>query len=40
MKRHPILIAAIVLGAFAVIGTGLVVATHHLTAERITANER
>lgn len=40
MNKAPILIAAGVLGAFAVGGVGLVAITHDLTAERIAANER
>jgi len=40
VKRYPILIAAVLLGIFAIIGTGLVVATHHFTDARIAENER
>ena len=40
MNKAPILIAAIVLGAFAVGGVGLVAITHDLTAERIASNEQ
>jgi electron transport complex protein RnfG len=40
MNKAPILIAAFILGAFAVGGVGLVAITHQLTAERIAANER
>jgi electron transport complex protein RnfG len=40
MSKLPILIAAFILGAFAVGGVGLVAITHELTDERIAANER
>lgn len=40
MSKTPILIAALILGAFAVGGVGLVAVTHELTNERIAANER
>jgi len=40
MNKIPILIAAGILGAFAVTGVGLVAVTHKLTDERIAANER
>ncbi len=40
MNKAPVLIAAFILGAFAVGGVGLVAITHELTAERIAANER
>ena len=40
MNKQPILIAAFILGAFAVAGVGLVAVTHAFTAERIAANER
>ncbi len=40
MVRHPVVLAAFVLGLFAVVGTSLVALTHDLTAERIAANER
>ena len=40
MSKVPILIAAFILGAFAVGGVGLVAITHELTDERIAANER
>ena len=40
MRNNPILIAGLLLGAFAVGGVGLVAVTHDLTSERIAANER
>jgi electron transport complex protein RnfG len=40
MNKIPILVAAGILGAFAVGGVGLVAITHELTDERIAANER
>ncbi len=40
MNRRPVLLAALVLGGFAFIGTGLVVVTERLTAERIEQNHR
>lgn len=40
MNKAPILIAALILAAFAVGGVGLVATTHELTGERIAANER
>ncbi|MEN8178197.1 MAG: electron transport complex subunit RsxG [Pseudomonadota bacterium] len=40
MARHPIVIAAFILGAFAVAGTSLVAFTHDFTKERIAFNER
>ncbi|MEA3274542.1 MAG: electron transport complex subunit RsxG [Pseudomonadota bacterium] len=40
MKKAPVLIAAFILGAFAVGGVGLVAITHELTDERIAANVR
>lgn len=40
MSIKPILIAAFVLGTFAVGGVGLVAVTHDLTSERIAANQR
>lgn len=40
MTKRPILLAGLVLGAFAVVGVGLVAVTHALTAERIASNER
>lgn len=40
MNKAPILIAGIILGAFAIGGVGLVTITHALTNDRIDANER
>jgi electron transport complex protein RnfG len=40
MNRHPILIAALLLTLFGVLGTSLVAFTHEQTRERIQANER
>ncbi|MDJ0805231.1 MAG: electron transport complex subunit RsxG [Gammaproteobacteria bacterium] len=40
MARHPIVIAAFILGAFAIAGTTLVAVTHAFTKERIAFNER
>lgn len=40
MNKAPILIAALILGAFAASGVGLVAITHALTDERVAANER
>jgi electron transport complex protein RnfG len=40
MNRHPVLIAGVLLGMFAVIGSGLVAFTHESTRDRIAANER
>ena len=40
MKTVPILIAGLVLGAFAVVGVALVAVTHAATAERIAINDR
>ena len=40
MSKAPVLIAALILGAFAVGGVGLVAITHEMTQERIAANER
>ena len=40
MSKAHILIAGLILGAFAVGGVGLVAVTHALTSERIAANER
>jgi electron transport complex protein RnfG len=40
MNKSPILVAAGILGAFAVGGVGLVAVTHDLTEARIAANER
>jgi len=40
MSMRPSLIAGFILGAFAVVGVGLVAVTHTLTSERIAANER
>ena len=40
MKTRQILIAALILGAFAVLGVGLVSATYEATKERIAYNER
>jgi len=40
MKKAPILIAAFILGSFAVGGVGLVAVTHDLTAARIDENQR
>jgi electron transport complex protein RnfG len=40
MNKAPILIAAAILGSFAVGGVGLVATTHELTAERIAENQR
>jgi electron transport complex protein RnfG len=40
MKTVPILIAGLVLGAFAVVGVALVAVTHAATAERIATNDR
>jgi electron transport complex protein RnfG len=40
MNRHPILIAALLLALFGVLGTSLVAFTHEQTKERIEANER
>ena len=40
MKPVPILIAGLVLGAFAIVGVTLVAVTHAATAERIAANDR
>jgi len=39
MNKAEILIAGFILGAFAVVGVGLVAITHELTADRIVANE-
>lgn len=40
MSTRPSIIAGFILGAFAVVGVGLVAVTHALTLERIAANER
>ncbi len=40
MNKGPILIAALILGSFAVGGVGLVAMTHEVTAERIAENQR
>lgn len=40
MNKRPILLAGLVLGAFAVGGVGLVAVTHELTGERIAVNQR
>ena len=40
MNRHPILVAALLLALFGVLGTSLVAFTHEQTKERIAANER
>jgi electron transport complex protein RnfG len=40
MVKHPIGLAAIILGAFAIIGTTLVAFTHEFTKDRIAENER
>ena len=40
MNNKPILIASFILGAFAVLGVGLVSATYEATKERIAYNER
>jgi electron transport complex protein RnfG len=40
MKKAPILIAALILGSFAVGGVGLVAMTHELTDARIAENQR
>lgn len=40
MSKAPVLIAAFILGAFAVGGVALVAVTHEMTDERIAANER
>lgn len=40
MTRNPIVIAAFILGAFAIAGTTLVTLTHAFTKERIAFNER
>lgn len=40
MKQSPILIAAFILGAFAVAGVGVVAVTHAMTDQRIVANQR
>jgi electron transport complex protein RnfG len=40
MSKAPVLLAAFILGAFAVGGVGLVAVTHELTAQRIATNER
>lgn len=40
MNKTPILIAALILGSFAVGGVGLVAMTHDLTAARIAENQR
>lgn len=40
MNNKPILIASLILGAFAVLGVGLVSATYEATKERIAYNER
>lgn len=40
MAKHPVLIAAFILGAFAVAGTSLVAFTYAITKERIAYNER
>jgi Na+-translocating ferredoxin:NAD+ oxidoreductase subunit G len=40
MKPVPILIAGLVLGAFAVVGVALVAVTHAATVDRIAANDR
>ncbi|MBK5931220.1 electron transport complex subunit RsxG [Halochromatium salexigens] len=40
MKKAPILIAAFILGSFAVGGVGLVAVTHELTDARIAENQR
>ncbi len=40
INRHPVIIAALLLGMFAVIGTSLVSFTYQNTAEQIAENER
>jgi Na+-translocating ferredoxin:NAD+ oxidoreductase subunit G len=40
LLQHPVLKAGLLLGAFAVLGVGLVAATHKATAERIENNVR
>lgn len=40
INRHPVIIAALLLGMFAVVGTSLVAFTYQNTAERIAENER
>jgi electron transport complex protein RnfG len=40
MKKAPILIAAFILGSFAVGGVGLVAVTHEITDQRIAENQR
>jgi Na+-translocating ferredoxin:NAD+ oxidoreductase subunit G len=40
VARHPVLLAAFILGTFAVAGTTLVAFTHVITKERIASNER
>jgi electron transport complex protein RnfG len=40
MNKGPILIAALILGSFAVGGVGLVAMTHEATADRIAENQR
>ncbi len=40
MNKAPILIAALILGSFAVGGVGLVAMTHELTGDRIAENQR
>jgi len=40
MNKSPILLAAFIVGAFAVLGVGLVVLTHAVTHQRIADNQR
>ena len=40
INRHPVIVASLLLGFFAVIGTSLVAYTYEATKERIAENER
>ena len=40
INRHPVIVAALLLGFFAVLGTALVAVTHEATVERIAENQR
>lgn len=40
MNKSPILLAGVIVGAFAVIGVGLVVGTHAVTHQKIAENQR
>ena len=40
INRHPVIVAALLLGFFAVLGTALVAFTHEATVERIAENQR